>query len=78
MNVHTCDHPACSFQLTAEGRFWGLGCQEASKDVAKNKYLPLQARSVRPARLRSTGRSVLEMFYTKRASPSPGLNTLDV
>jgi hypothetical protein len=36
MDVHTCDHPACSCQLTAEGRFCGPGCQEASKDVAKN------------------------------------------
>ena len=36
MDVHTCDHPACSCQLTTDGRFCGPGCQEASKDVTKN------------------------------------------
>src|ERR1035437_3624126 len=36
MDVHTCDHPACSCQVTGEGRFCSPGCQEASKDVAKN------------------------------------------
>lgn len=34
MDVHTCDHPACSCQLTGSERFCGHTCKEASKDVA--------------------------------------------
>lgn len=36
MDVHTCDHPACSCQLSTAARFCGSGCETASKDVAKN------------------------------------------
>jgi len=36
MEVQTCNHPACSCQLSGKKEFCCDGCREASKDVAKN------------------------------------------
>ena len=36
MEVQTCNHPACSCQLTDGKEFCTDNCREASKDVATN------------------------------------------
>lgn len=42
MNVQTCQHPACSCQLSGENEFCSERCQEASKDVATNSTCDCQ------------------------------------
>jgi len=36
MEVQTCNHPACSCQLTGGKEFCSDNCRDASKDVATN------------------------------------------
>jgi hypothetical protein len=36
MEVETCNHPACSCQITGGKEYCGDNCRESAKDVAKN------------------------------------------